>query len=113
MLCLATLPGCSSLADLFGSGKPLELSFPAVVDFADVRCPATDAATHNEWKRVAGRPAQWGKPGPDGKPTPALRGELEDYIDKLELGEARKNGTGQRMEVEYEHCRQPAGAPSS
>lgn len=98
-----TLPGCSALWD--AAKVPVDLG-AAVIDYAAVRCPATDAATHNEWRRTTARPAHWGQPGPDGKPIGAKRGELEDHIDKLELAEARKNGTGVRGEAEYERCRQ-------
>src|SRR5580765_1272845 len=92
--CLAALPGCEAARQSVG-----ELSFPAVVDFAEVRCPPVDAVTHNEWRRTTTRPTDWGKPDATGKLRGATRGELEDLVDKHEISEARKNYAGQRLEA--------------
>lgn len=94
-------PGCG----LFKSGEPVQLQFPAVIDYAHVRCPEIDATTKNEWRRSTPRPKHWSEEG-------ATSGELMGHIDKLEIAEARKNGYGANQSAEYERCRRGDNSPA-
>lgn len=97
---LPALAGCS-----VNKAGDVQLSVPAVVDYAEVRCPPLDATIKNEFKRTTERPEAW-------QQGPAKSGELMAHVDALELGEARKNGYGEMAVKAYERCRRGGPAPA-
>lgn len=76
---------------------------PVVVDLAAYRCPDLDPAVRAEFARTTPRP---GLDTADTDGTPSLsRDAGRKWIDRLEVSERRKNGTGLSLADEYDRCR--------
>ena len=99
--CLPMIHGCAA----GGSSKAVDLG-PVVVDTAKLRCPPIAAADMKEFRRWVDTP------NPDtltseGKPAYSLSA-LQEWLDRYERAEWRKNKAGQRIARELKSCRDPA-----
>lgn len=72
------------------------------IDLAPYRCPPLDPRAAAEFRRTTS--------APDGGVT--KRGSQE-WLDRMEESEKRKNAIGRRVVREYESCRSGDGSPSS
>jgi hypothetical protein len=100
VLCFATMTaGCAK------DPPPPRLVPPPVVDLAPVRCPDLDPAIRAEFTRRTPVPKSDVRE-PDGVPG-LSRTAVRGWIDRLDVGEVRKNAAGQVVIQAYDNCRAP------
>lgn len=91
---------------ILGCGKdvdPSQWTAPIVTEFTSVACPAIDTKTRAEFNRSTPR-AEPNTADVDGKPAVSKR-RAQEWIDALEVSEARKNKAGKALIAEHDRCR--------
>lgn len=92
---LAMVLSCSTLAIAGCKDAPAPQPLkPVVVDLAAVRCPNVGAADRVEAIRRTQRPA-----------APVVKSAAREWIDTLEVSEARKNAALDRAHAALDACR--------